>query len=109
MVSENELMKKIRAADFVENNGVVMRALNAGYIEYTPLKLAQAVCQEMTEMDFLKSVNYLQLKGYILVRHIKTRVSTELPDAHYTALEARLSDKGVDLTRGTIEDDAVPV
>lgn len=109
MPTKEELVKKMRAEDFVENNGEVMRALNAGYIDYKPLKTVRKVLPNLTEMDFLKCINYLQLKGYILVRHIDTRLETELSDADFMQLEARLSDKGIDLSGGFITDKAVPM
>lgn len=110
MSSQEQLLKKMRAESFVENNGEVMRALNIGYVPYHSLKTVRKVMPpDMSDLDFLKSINYLQLKGYILVRHTSSKKSTEISDAEYTELEARLSDKGIDLSRGYIEDTAVPM
>jgi hypothetical protein len=112
VTNKDEVLKRIRAEGFFENNGEVMRALNIEYIKYHPLKL---VCKAllngcgMSEMDFLKSVNYLQMKGYILIRNIKTKEETEIADAEYAELEAKLSDDGVDVSSGIIMDKAVPM
>lgn len=109
MASREELLKMMRAKDFVENNGEVMRALNVDYIKYKALKIVRAVLPDMTDMDFLKCINYLQLKEYILVRHIKTHELTEIADAPYTELEAKLSQKGIELSGGFIADETVPM
>jgi hypothetical protein len=109
VANKDDLLKKMRAEDFVENNGEVMRAINVKYFEYLPLKTVFRVMPDMSEVEFLKSINYLQLKGYILVRHMNSRKPTELSDADYTELEAKLSDKGIDLSGGFIVDEAVPM
>lgn len=110
MTNRDELKRKMRAENFFENNGDVMRALNVGGIEYHPLKTVRKVLPELTEIEFLKSINYLQLKGYIMVRRVDTHQITEIADAEYTLLESRLSAKGIDLTGAIIpEDPAVPV
>ena len=64
---------------------------------------------EITEHEFLSSVNYLFLSEYILLRHIKTKQAADIADFQYEELEAKLSSLGIKLLEGSVTDNSVEV
>ena len=63
----------------------------------------------IAEDEFLDSVNFLAEEGYIHLRRISTKESAALADTDYTALEAKLTGRGIRLLAGGIEDDMIEV
>ena len=63
----------------------------------------------IAEDEFLDSEHFLAEEGYIHLRRISTRESAVLADTDYTALEAKLTGKGIRLLAGGIEDDMIEV
>lgn len=109
MPNNNELLKKMRAGNFVENNGKVIRAINILRHEYTKLKSVRNVLNDLDEQEYLDCVNFLQQEGYIALRDLETKADTRLADARYSCLEAIVTGKGIRLLGGNINDDMVEV
>lgn len=63
----------------------------------------------IAEDEFLDSVNFLAEEGYIHLRRISNKEPAALADTDYTALEAKLTGKGIRLLAGGIEDDMIEV
>ncbi|USP70908.1 type VI secretion protein [Ruminococcus sp. FMBCY1] len=102
-------MQKIKARNFVKNNGQVLRTINILRVGYEKLSDVKYALGDVSEHDFLSSVNYLFLSEYILLRKIKTKEFADIADVPYEELEAKLSQKGIKLLDGTISDNSVEV
>lgn len=104
-----EYIQKIKARNFVKNNGQVLRTINILRVGYEKLSDVKYALGDVSEHDFLSSVNYLFLSEYILLRKIKTKEPADIADVPYEELEAKLSQKGIKLLDGTISDNSVEV
>ena len=104
-----EYMQKIRARNFVRNNGQVLRTINILHVGYEKLADVKYALGDIPEHDFLSSINYLFLSEYILLRKIKSKEPADIADVPYDELEAKLSQKGIKLLDGTISDNSVEV
>lgn len=103
-----EYLQKMRAARFIENNGRVLQMLNLLRIKYIKLGEAQyAMAEDISENEFLDSVNYLLECEYIKLRDIRGKQAALLADVDYNLLEAKLTQKGIDLLRGNIVNENV--
>ena len=108
MANNEELLRKMRAENFVKNNGETLRAINVLRHGFCPLRNAWSVLTKlMTEQEFLDCINFLQLEGYLEIRHMDSHQQTDIADAHYGQLEAKLSGKGIRLAQGGILDELV--
>lgn len=109
-MNDREMLKKIKAAKFVENNGKVIRAINLLRIKYTNLSdVFYAVENEMSEGEYLDCINFLNEAGYINLRNIRTDEPADLDKYDYAALKAKLSHNGIRLLEGEIIDKSVRV
>lgn len=102
-------MQKIKARRFVENNGQVLRTINILRVGYEKLTDVKYALSDISEHDFLDSINYLFLSKYIMLRKIKSKEPADIADVQYEELEAKLSQKGIKLLDGTISDNSVEV
>ena len=93
------------------NNGKVLRTVNILRLKYNKLTGVQSVLEDdgIAEDEFLDSVNFLTEEGYIHLRRISNKEPAALADTDYTALEAKLTGKGIRLLAGGIEDDMIEV
>lgn len=102
------MLKKARAANFIENNGKVLRGINMLRIDYNKLSSIRTVlCLDSD--DFADSVNFLIEEGYIKIRHCDTKKNIELADYPMDEIEGKLTSKGIRLLAGTITDDCIAV
>lgn len=101
----------LRAGNFIQNNGRVLRTLNILAFKYSKLASMQDVLMGdgIAEDEFLDSVNFLAEEGYIHLRYIATRENALLADSDYTTLEGKLTGKGSRLLKGGITDDMIEV
>ena len=102
-------MQKIKARRFVENNGQVLRTINILRVGYEKLTDVKYALSDISEHDFLDSINYLFLSEYIMLRKIKSKEPSDIADVQYEELEAKLSQKGIKLLEGKINDNSVEV
>ena len=109
MTDREEIAKKIRAGNFVDNTGRVLRTINILRYEYNKLKSIQYALTDIAEDELLDAVNYLHEEGYIHLRDIETKETavTGLADKDYRQLEAKLTGKGIRLLAGGIIDSLV--
>ena len=103
--------QRLRAGNFVSNNGRVLRTINILRHQYNKLSGIQNVLEEdgVTEDEFLDSVNFLALEGYIHLREVSSKHDASLADKAYQTLEAKLTGKGIRLLAGCIEDNMIEV
>ena len=59
-----EYMQKIKARNFVKNNGQVLRTINILHVGYENLSDVKYALGDIQEHDFLSSVNYLFFRVY---------------------------------------------
>ncbi len=108
-----ELKKKLRAGNFKENTGRVLRTINILRHEFNKLTaIVYALQPSVEEDEVLDAVNYLHEAGYIHLRNIETKeyVMYGLSDiGDYKLLEAKLTAKGISLLGFGITDPMVKV
>ncbi len=101
-------IKKARAANFIENNGKVLRGINMLCTDFNKLSSIRSVLGFDAD-DFADCVNYLIESGYIRIRHTDTKKAAELADYPMDELEGKLTAKGIQLLAGAIEDPCIEV
>ena len=104
MLKNNPLFDTPESRDFRENNGNILQKFDLLGHQFTRLISLRKANLELDIDVFLKSVNFLQQAGYIEIRSIESQGPVLLPDAEYTALEARVSHQGGRLLNGEIFD-----
>jgi len=111
MDERDEIKKRIRAGNFVENTGRVLRTINLLRHAYNKLKGIQYALPDIAEDEFLDAVNYLFEAEYIHLRDCETKTNVEsgLADMDYRQLEAKLTAKGIQLLAYGIKDSLVKV
>jgi hypothetical protein len=100
-------MQLVRAGNFKENNGSVMRTINMLRHQYHKLKSVEYALPEITKGEITDSVNYLFEAGYIHLRTIVTKEKADLADCDFDDLEAKLTSKGISLLAGAINDPCI--
>lgn len=102
------MIKKARAASFIENNGKVLRGINMLRIDFNKLSSIRAALG-IDNDDFADSVNYLIEANFIRIRHCDTHKPVELADYGMDEIEGKLTQKGIQLLAGAIEDPCITV
>ncbi|WP_243113144.1 type VI secretion protein [Ruminococcus sp. Marseille-P6503] len=100
-------MQLIKAGNFRENNGSVMRTVNMLRHKYHKLKSVKYALPDVSEGEVLDSINYLYEAGYIHLRSILTKEPATLADCDFEELEAKLTAKGISLLAGGITDPCI--
>ena len=110
-MDKEKLAARIRAGNFIENNGAVLRVINILRHEYNKLKTISYALPSLAEDEILDCINYLHEEGYIHLRDIETRTEavTGLADWEYQQLEAKLTAKGIKLLAGGIDDPVIRI
>lgn len=104
----NAMIKKARAANFIENNGKVLRGINMIRIDFNKLSSIRAALG-IDDDEFADSVNYLIEANFIRIRHCDTHKPVELADYGMDEIEGKLTQKGIQLLAGAIEDPCITV
>lgn len=107
-MNEQDIMKKMRADNFVENNGTVLRAINIGRITYNRLShLCSALEPNINKAEFTDCINYLSESGYIILRRYDNKKPANISDDALADIEAKVSPEGIRLLAGKISDPCV--
>ena len=94
-VNEQDIIKKMRADNFVSNNGVVLRAINIGRINYNRLSsLCRALEPDIEKADFTDCINYLSESKYIILRRCDNKQPANISDDDIDDIEAKVSRAG---------------
>jgi hypothetical protein len=112
MEDKENIRARVRAKEFVESNGKVMRAINFIRHGYNKLTVVKMAAQELdvNEDQFLDSINFLALAGYIQLRTIREHALVpNFADCRWDTLETMYTDKGIRLAQGDIHDNMVEV
>lgn len=102
-------MQLIKAGNFKENNGSVMRTINILRHNYHKLKSVKYALPDISEGEVLDSVNYLHEAGYIHLRNVITKQPSTLADCDFDDLEAKLTAKGISLLAGGVTDPCIVI
>ncbi len=109
-MENKELNDRIRQKKFFRNNGIVLKGINLLRTQFIRLPdLKYALEPTLTESEFLDSVNYLTEGGYIRTRHTSTKQEITLADAAPDALEAKVTQKGIQIIACILKDDCIEV
>ncbi len=100
---------KMRAGRFIKNNGRVLRTINLLRYKYEKLEEVKYALDDMPENEYLDSLNYLSEAGYIQMRRVTSKQIAEIADVDYIQLEAKLTEKGIRLLAGKLQDDLIEV
>lgn len=108
-MDKDKAKRRLRAGDFMMNNGRVLSTINLLREKYNGLRsVEKAVSYDgIDRQAFKDSVNFLQEEGYITLRDIETHEAATLADFDYQGLEAKVTGKGIRLLGGGIEDNMV--
>ena len=107
-MNNTEMLRKMRAGRFVENNGRVLRTINILRHKYEKLQdVKYALDAEMSESEYLDCINYLTEAGYIALRDTAAKEPANIDDADYTRLEAKVTALGIRLLGGVVDDKMV--
>ena len=92
--------QRLKAGNFVRNNGRVLRTINILRHKYNKLSGIQNVLEDdgISQDEFLDAV-----------RDVATKGPASLADNHFETLEARLTGKGIRLLAGGIDDKMIEV
>ena len=109
-MENKELNDRIRQKKFFRNNGIVLKGINLLRTQFVSLPdLKYALEPNLTEPEFLDSVNYLTEGGYIRTRHIRSKQEVTLADAAPDELEAKVTQKGIQIIACILNDDCIEV
>ena len=104
-MDRDELLQAVRAQKFTENNGRVLKMVNILRYSYIGLEVIKdSALSDLSENEFLDSVNFLQKAGYISLRRIEGHEESTLA---YTELEGIVTEKGIRLIGLEIRDKSV--
>lgn len=107
-MDNNEMLRKMRAGRFIENNGKVLRTINILRHKFEKLQdVRYALDAEMSESEYLDCINYLTESSYISLRDTTTKGPANIADADYTRLEAKVTAQGIRLLGGAVDDQMV--
>lgn len=108
-MSKEAEKRRLRAGNFMINNGRVLSTINLLREKYNDLRsVGKAVSYDgIDKQEFIDSVNFLAEEDYIHLRDIKTHEDASLADFDYQSLEAKVTSKGIRLLGGGLEDDMI--
>lgn len=107
-MTEKDILQKMRADDFVKNNGKVLRAINIGRIRYNRLESLRAALEpDIDKNQFTDCINYLSEAGYITLRRIGDKQSASIADDDIDEIEAKVSAEGIRLLNGKTNDPCI--
>lgn len=106
----NKSIQAVSAADFKRTNGIVMRTIanvfSARFFEIYELEAALKA-RNIDDIEINESLDYLEGKGYIEVRHIETKNSVRLCDMDKDDIEIKLSSEGKLVVLSIKSDDGI--
>lgn len=106
---KQQALRKIRAAQFVRDNGRVLRTINLLRHKFEALRDILYALDNLDDRRFLDCINFLSEVGYIQLREIDSKTPASLSDTAYEKLEAKLSAQGIRLLGGGIKDEMVDI
>lgn len=107
-MNEQDILKKMRADKFIENNGIVLRAINIGRTNYNKLRqLRTALEPEIDRAEFSDCINYLAEAELITLRKCSDKSAANVADDDIDEIEAKVSAKGIRLLAGKLSDPCV--
>ena len=110
MNRDEELRRKLRSAQFIKNNGRVLRTINILRHQYERLDDISLALSDMPEERYMDCINFLTEAGYIKLRNVTSKQAIAgIEDCDYKMLEAKLTEKGIRLLSGSITDEMVDV
>jgi hypothetical protein len=90
-------LQAVSAADFKRTNGIVMRTIanvfSTRFFEVYELEAALKA-RNIDDVEINESLDYLEGKGYIEVRHMETKNLVRLCDMDKDDIEIKLSSEG---------------
>ncbi len=110
-MNKEEMMQKAKSTAFRINNGQVLRTINILREKYNQLEIVQSVVEDngVDMGEFVDSVNFLSMEGYISLRKISDHGNVDIADVNYKECEAKVTGKGIRLLTGGICDNMIEI
>ena len=108
-MDKSQLLQRMEAGEFIENNGRVLRTINILKEKYARLSTIRNALPDVAEGDIRKCINFLEEEQYIHLRDIESKHTASISDCDLSDLEAKLSGKGIRLLCGSIKDDCIKI
>ena len=109
-MNAEKIQKDIAYSKFFHMNGTILRTLNVLDDSRCTLSSLEFVFKGHTEHnEFIESVKYLSVSGYINLRNCDTGTPTEFRTDKFNDTEMSLSAKGIQVLRGMITDNCINV
>ncbi|MDE6102592.1 MAG: hypothetical protein K2F73_06420 [Ruminococcus sp.] len=109
-MNAEKIQNDIADSKFFHMNGTILRTLNVIEDSRCTLSSLEFVFKGHTEHnEFIESVKYLSVSGYINLRNTDTGTSTEFTADKFNDTEMSLSAKGIQVLRGMITDNCINV
>lgn len=110
-MNKEQMEQKVKAATFRVNNGQVLRTINILREKYNQLEVVQSVVEDngVDVGEFIDSINFLSMEGYISLRKISDHCNVDISDANYKECEAKVTGKGIRLLAGGICDNMIEI
>ena len=107
-MNEQDIIKKMRADNFVVNNGVVLRAINIGRVNYNKISsLCRALEPDIEKAEFTDCTNDLSESDYIILRRCGDKEPANISDDDFDDIEAKVSPKGIRILAGKLTDSCI--
>ena len=92
----------------MNNNGVVLRAVNIGRITFNRLSsLRRALEPDIEKAEFTDCINYLSESKYIILRRCGDKEPANISDDDFDDIEAKVSPKGIRILAGKLTDSCI--
>lgn len=109
-MNAEKIQKDIENISFFNMNGTILRTLNILDDSRCTLASLEFVFKSsIKHTEFIESVKYLSVSGYITLRNTDTGTPTEFTADRFNDTEMSLSAKGIQVLRGMITDNCINV
>lgn len=109
-MNAEKIQKDIENINFFNMNGTILRTLNVIEDSRCTLSSLEFVFKSsIKHTEFMESVKYLSISGYINLWNIDTETPTEFKADRFDNTEMSLSAKGIQVLRGMITDNCINV
>lgn len=104
-----KIQNDIKNSSFFHMNGTILRTLNVIENSRCGLSSLEFVFRQTDHNSFIESIRYLSESGYIRLTDCTDGNSVELKENRFRDTETALTSKGIQVLRGTIQDNCIDI